>query len=125
MSISTFVKGLLMSIISAAIVYFNTVPVDYLFMGLAVVSTILVYFGKNLILVLDSTSAAGTLSFVSILSGVLLALGTGLLDAGATFLIGGTILWGVVGKLTLSILFTYISTTWLSPPKSTSKKLFA
>jgi hypothetical protein len=55
----------------------------------------------------------------------LLALGTGLLDAGATFLIGGTILWGVVGKLTLSILFTYISTTWLSPPKSTSKKLFA
>ena len=125
MTVSTFLKGMFMSIISVAVVYFSTTPIDYLFMGLAVLSAILVYLGKNLILVLNSTSPSGTLSFVNILSGLLLALGAGLLNAGASFLIDGVILWGIVGKLSLSILFTYISTTWLEPPKSQSKKLFA
>ena len=123
MTLQTFLKGLFMSIISVAVVYFSTVPVDYLFMGLAVVSAILVYIGKNAILLLNSESPSGTLSFVNILSGLLLALGVGLLDAGATFLVSGVVLWGVAGKLALSILFTYISTTWLSPPKAQSKKL--
>jgi hypothetical protein len=125
MTVSTFLKGLMMSVISVAVVYFSTVPVDYLFMLLAVISTILVYTAKNLVTVLSSTTPAGTLNFVNILSGLLLALGTGLLDAGAMFIVNGVILWGVIGKLSLSILFTYISTTWLSPPKSQSKKLFA
>jgi hypothetical protein len=117
MTVSTFLKGLMMSIISVAVVYFSTVPVDYFFMILAVVSTILVYTAKNLVNVLSSTTPAGTLNFVNVLSGLLLALGTGLLDAGVTFLVNGVVLWGVIGKLSLSILFTYISTTWLAPPK--------
>jgi hypothetical protein len=121
MTTQSFLKGLMMAVIAVVVAGFSTTPIDYLLMGLAAVSTILVYTGKNLIAVLHSDSPAGSLSLVNLISGVLVALGSGLLDAGAIFITGGTIVWLALGKVTLSILFTYLGTTWFAPPYSAKK----
>jgi hypothetical protein len=117
MNTQQFLKGLMLVVISVFITYYTAPPpTDYLMMGLAAVSAILVYGGKNLIAVFRSDSAAGTLSFINVLSGVLVALGTGLLDGAAMLIVNGVIVWSVLWKLSLSILLTYISSTWLAPP---------
>jgi hypothetical protein len=114
-----FLKGLMLVVVSVFITYYTAPPpVDYLMMGLVAVSSILVYSGKNLIAVLHSDSPAGTLSFINVLSGFLVALGTGLVDAVAMLIVNGVIVWAVLWKLSLSILLTYIATTWLAPPYS-------
>jgi hypothetical protein len=121
MTTQSFLKGLMLALIAVIVAGFSTTPIDYLLMGLAAVSTILVYTGKNLIAVLHSDSPAGSLSFINLISGVLIALGSGLLDAGAIFITGGTIVWLALGKVTLSILFTYLGTTWFAPPYTAKK----
>jgi hypothetical protein len=121
MSTQSFLKGLMMAVIAVVVAGFSTTPIDYLLMGLTAVCAILVYTGKNLIAVLHSDSPAGSLSLINLASGLLVALGSGLLDAGAIIITGGTIVWLTLGKITLSILFTYLGTTWFAPPYSTKK----
>jgi hypothetical protein len=117
MTTQQFLKGIMLVVVSVFITYYTSPPpVDYLMMGLAAVSAILVYGGKNLIAVLHSDSPAGSLSFINVLSGLLVALGTGLLDGAAMLIVNGVIVWSVLWKLSLSILLTYISSTWLAPP---------
>jgi hypothetical protein len=117
MTTQQFLKGLMLVVVSVFITYYTAPPpTDYLMMSLAAVSSILVYGGKNLIAVLHSDSPAGTLSFINVLSGFLIALGTGLVDGMAMLLVNGVIVWAVLWKLSVSILLTYITTTWLAPP---------
>jgi hypothetical protein len=119
MTTQQFLKGLMLVVVSVFITYYTAPPpVDYLMMGLVAVSSILVYGGKNLIAVLHSDSSAGALSFINVLSGFLVALGTGLVDGVAMLIVNGVIVWAVLWKLSLSILLTYITTTWLAPPYS-------
>lgn len=121
MSSQSFLKGMMMAVIAVVVAGFSTTPIDYILMGLTAVCAILVYTGKNLIEVLHSDSPAGSLSWINLVSGLLVALGSGLLDAAAIFITGGTIVWLALGKITLSILFTYLGTTWFAPPYSAKK----
>jgi hypothetical protein len=126
MTTQQFLKGLMLTIVSIFITYYTSPPpTDYLMMALAAVSAILVYGGKNLIVVLHSDSPAGTLSFINVFSGFLIALGTGLVDGAAMLIVNGTIVWAVLWKLSLSILLTYITTTWLAPPYSNKTLKFS
>jgi len=122
MTIQTFVKGLLMALISIAVTAFSTTPVDYAVLIITVISTILVYSGKNLIYIFDSETPAGKLSWINLTSGVIVAIGTGLIQSMSMFILDGAIEWLVVGNVSLSILFTYLGTTFFSGPQSLSRK---
>jgi hypothetical protein len=126
MTTQQFLKGLMLVVVSVFITYYTgPPPTDYLMMVLAAVSAILVYGGKNLIAVLHSDSPAGTLSFINVISGFMVALGTGLIDGVAMLIVNGVIVWAVLWKLSLSILLTYITTTWLAPPYSVKTLKFS
>jgi hypothetical protein len=125
MTTTQFFKGLFMAIMSIIVVAFSQTPIDYLLLTVTAVCTVLIYSGKNLIAVLHSDSPAGALSWINLLSGVLIAVGTGALESAGLFLINGIILWAVVWKVALSALFTYLGSTFFAPPYSTAKnKLF-
>ena len=109
-----------MALIAIVVTAFSTTPIDYLLMGIAAVCTILTYTGKNLIAVLRSDSPAGALSFINLLSGVLVALGTGLLTGAGQYLIGGVVVWTVLWKVVLSVTFTYLGGTFFAPPYNTT-----
>jgi hypothetical protein len=121
MSTQQFVKGLLMALISVVVVMFGTTPVDYVLAAITAVCAILTYTGKNLIPWLHSDSPVGALSFINIISGILVALGTGLLDGVTQFLLNGVIIWAVLWKVTLSVTFTYLGATLFAPPYNTTK----
>lgn len=122
MTTQQFFKGLFMAIMSIIVVAFSQTPIDCLLLAITAVCTVLIYAGKNLIAVLHSDSPAGALSLINLVSGVLLALGTGALESVGLFLINGLIIWSVVWKVVLSTLFTYLGTTFFAPPYSTEKK---
>jgi hypothetical protein len=121
MSTQQFLKGLLMALISVVVVMFGTTPVDYVLAAITAVCAILTYTGKNLIPWLHSDSPVGALSFINIISGILVALGTGLLDGVTQFLLNGVIIWAVLWKVTLSVTFTYLGATLFAPPYNTTK----
>jgi hypothetical protein len=121
MSTQQFLKGLLMALISVVVVMFGTTPVDYVLAAVTAVCAILTYTGKNLIPWLHSDSPVGALSFINIISGILVALGTGLLDGVTQFLLNGVIIWAVLWKVTLSVTFTYLGATLFAPPYNTTK----
>jgi hypothetical protein len=121
MSTQQFLKGLLMALISVVVVMFGTTPVDYVLAAITAVCAILTYTGKNLIPWLHSDSPVGALSFINIISGILVALGTGLLDGVTQFLLNGVIVWAVLWKVTLSVTFTYLGATLFAPPYNTTK----
>jgi len=111
--------------VAVILAYFTQSPIDYPMMAIAAVSSILVYAGKNLIAVLHSNSPAGSLSLINIASALLLLIGNGVIDGVAMYYIKGVILWGVLGKITISIALTYVITTWFAPPYTPVKtKLF-
>ena len=121
-----FFKGALMSLIAVAVTFFSQTPIDFLLMGVTAVCTILVYTGKNLIELLRSDSPSGSLSFINLVSALLVAIGTGALESVGLYLIEGAINWSILGKVVLSVTFTYLGGTWFAGPYSTEKKrLFA
>jgi hypothetical protein len=125
MTTQQFLKGLMMVLVSVILTYFTQTPIDYPMMAIAAVSALLVYSGKNLIAVLHSNSPAGSLSLINIISAFLILIGNGILDGVAMYLINGVILWGVLGKIVVSITLTYVAATWFAPPYSpVKKKLF-
>jgi hypothetical protein len=125
MTTQQFLKGLMMVLVSVVLTYFTQTPIDYPMMAIASVSAFLVYAGKNLIEVLHSNSPAGSLSLINIISALLILIGNGFLNGVAMYLINGVILWGVLGKIIVSITLTYVVTTWFAPPYTpVKKKLF-
>jgi hypothetical protein len=122
MTTQQFFKGLLMAIIAVVVAAFNTVPIDYLLLAVTAFCAALAYAGKNLIPWLHSDSPAGTMSFINMVSALLVALGTGILQAAGLFLIDGAIDWPTLGKVVLSVTFTYLGGTYFAPPYTTEKK---
>lgn len=125
MTSTQFLKGLMMALVAVALSYFTQNPVDYWMMAIAAVSAILVYAGKNLIFVLHSNSPSGSLSWINILSALLLLIGNGIIDGVALYYINGVLVWSVLLKMIGGIVLTYVTATWFAPPYSTIKqKLF-
>lgn len=122
MTTQQFLKGLLMALVAVLVTAFSTPPVDYILMAISAVCAILVYVGKNLVSVLHSDSPIGALSFINIISGVLIALGTGLLDGLAMYLIDGVIVWAVLWKYVVFVTLSYITSTLFAPPYNTTKR---
>lgn len=121
MTTQQFLKGLLMALVAVLVTAFSTPPVDYILMAISAVCAILVYVGKNLVSVLHSDSPVGALSFINIISGVLIALGTGLLDGLAMYLIDGVIVWAVLWKYVVFVTLSYVTSTLFAPPYNTNK----
>jgi hypothetical protein len=119
MTTQQFLKGLLMTLVALFISMWTT-TINWVLLGINVVSTILSYFGKNLIPWLHSDSPAGQLSLINIVSGICVALGTGLLDGLGQYFITGQIVWLALGKLVLSITFTYLGGTAFLPAYNTT-----
>ena len=121
MTTQQFLKGLLMALVAVLVTAFSTPPVDYILMAISAVCAILVYVGKNLVSVLHSDSPVGALSLINIISGVLIALGTGLLDGLAMYLIDGVIVWAVLWKYVVFVTLSYVTSTLFAPPYNTNK----
>jgi undecaprenyl pyrophosphate phosphatase UppP len=124
MTAQTFFKGLGMVLVGILITYFSTTPIDFVMMAIAAISAILVYTGKNLIAVLNSTSPATSLNWVNVVSGLLIALGTAILNYVAQYLIESTIDWTLLTKMVVGVTLTYLGSVFFSPPSRESKKLF-
>lgn len=120
MTTQQFFKGLLMVVMGAVVTAFTTTPINYALLVATVVSVALVYTGKNLVSALQSTTPPGTLNVINIISGFLVALGTGIIDSFTMYFVDGVVIWSAVWKISLSIFLTYISTTWLAPPYNTN-----
>jgi hypothetical protein len=119
MNTQQFFKGLLMALVAVLVTAVSTTPINWILIVVTTIAVILTYVGKNLITVLHSNSPVGALSWINALSGVLVALGTGLLDGFTTYFVTGAILWPVVWKLVISITLTYFGTTFFAPPYNT------
>ena len=123
MNTQQFWKGLLMAVIAAAVSVFS-IPINLALVIVNIVSAILVYAGKNLIPVLHSNSPVGELSLVNIISGVLVAIGTGIVSGFGQFFFAGGVHWAILGTLVLTQLVAYFQTTkWLPPYNATTLKL--
>ena len=110
-----------MALIAVLVTAFSTPPVDYVLMAITAVSAVLVYVGKNLIAVLHSDSPVGALNFINIISGVIIALGTGLIDGLAMYFIDGVIVWVVLWKYVVFVTLSYLTATLFAPPYNTNK----
>jgi hypothetical protein len=121
MTTQQFLKGLLMALIAVLVTAFTTPPVDYILMAVSAISAILVYVGKNLISVLHSNSPVGALSFINIISGLIIALGTAILDGFAMYFIDGVVVWLVLGKYVVFVTLSYLTATLFAPPYNTTK----
>jgi len=123
-----FFKGLAMALVSVVVAAFSTTPIDLLLLAVTAFCTILTYAGKNLIpwfQFLHSDSPAGSLSLVNFVSGVLVALGTGVFQYAGQYILEGAIDWSLLLKVVLSVFFTYLGSTWFAPVHSEMKiKLF-
>ena len=106
-----FLKGLLMTLAGVFVVAFDTTPIVWTVLAITLIGTALVYTGKNAILFLKSTGPAGTLNWINILSALLIAIGSALVQAVATIVTNGVISWTELGKVVLAVTFTYLSTT--------------
>lgn len=118
MTVQQFWKGLLMLIASIALTAFGQVPLDWSLLFIAFTSSILGYVGKNIVFIIDTTSA-----WNKVVSGLLVALGTGIVEAGGLIAFEGKIIWLVFFKVVGSVLLTYIVTTFLAPPAAQSKQI--
>jgi len=124
MSTQQFLKGLIMALVAVVVAAFSTTPIDFLLLGVTAICAVLTYTGKNLIPWLHSDSPVGSLSFINIASGILVAVGTGALEAVALYLVEGAIIWSVLWKVVLSVTFTYLGTTLFAPPYNTGTVKF-
>ena len=121
MTTQQFLKGLVMALMAVLVTAFTSPPVDYILLAVSAISAVLVYVGKNLIAVLRSDSPIGALSWINLLSGVLIALGTGLLDGFAMYIIDGVVVWAVLWKYVVFVTLSYLTATLFAPPYNTTK----
>lgn len=117
MTVQQFWKGLLMLIASIALTSFGQVPLDWSLLFIAGISSILGYVGKNIVFI------SGTSTWAKIVSGLLVALGTGIVEASGLIAVEGKIIWLVFFKVVGGVLLTYIVTTFLAPPAIQSPKI--
>jgi hypothetical protein len=115
-----FVKGLLMTLAAVLVAAFNTTPIVWSIVIITLIGTAVIYTGKNAILFLKSDSKPGTLTLVNALSALFIAVGTGVIQAVASIAGTGIIDWSLLGKVVLSVTFTYLGSTFFAG-KNTEK----
>jgi hypothetical protein len=113
-----FWKGLAMVIVSLVLTALSQVPLDGALLFVTAVSAILGYVGKNLIFAFATTTV-----LAKIVSGALVALGTGITESVGLILVEHKIIWLVFLKVVGSILLTYIGVSLLAPPSAESKQI--
>lgn len=125
MTVQTFVKGLLMALIAITVTFFSQTPIQWGLMTLTAIATVIAYLGKNLIFVFSSDGESGPneLTWLNILSALLVAIATGITESAVMLIIDQKIVWLTLGKVVLGVTFSYIGSTFFSAPKSQSKKL--
>jgi hypothetical protein len=119
-----FFKGLFMLLFGIIVSQIGQTPIDWAFMGIAVVAALLPYLGKNFFLVfLTSQTGPEGVSWQNVVSGVIIAVGTGLTEYFGQIVINHAIVWPVLWHTVIGITLTYITTTFFSPPNNQSPKL--
>ena len=113
-----FWKGLFMAAFGVLAASLSTQPIVWAVVGITILGTILTYVGKNAITALQSTTGPGTLSFVNIISGVLIALGSGITEAVATLVTAGHVQWLVLGKIVITVTMSYLTATFFAGPNT-------
>ena len=116
-----FWKGLMMALVGIIVTAFSTMPISWPVVIVTLIGTTLVYFGTNKIIPLQPISLPSTLTFRDVVHGLLIAIGTGILNSIALIIIDERIVWVTLGKITLSIFFTYLGSTLFGGPYSTKK----
>ncbi len=116
-----FLKGLGMAIVGVLVTFFVSTPINWLLMAVTAVCAILTYAGKNLIPWLHSDSLPGQFSLINIVSALLIALGSGILESVGLFLVNGVIDFAILGKVVMSLTLTYFGATVFAPPYTTTK----
>jgi hypothetical protein len=124
MTTQQFLKGLLMAIIGVAVTVLSTTPIDVAVLIITLIGNILLYVGKNSIVFLRSDSAPNMVSWVNIISAIIILIGNGLVDSIAQWAINGVIQWGPMLKFAASVTFTYFGTTVFAGLYSTLKTKF-
>jgi membrane protein implicated in regulation of membrane protease activity len=111
-----------MAIISAVVALLSQDPIVWSVVIVTIIGTILVYSGKNLFI--KSDSSEGTLNLKDLLSALLILIGTAIIDAVAQLVINDAINWGLMLKIVLSTIFTYLGTTIFTgqPKKAIARK---
>ena len=116
---STFSKGLIMTIVAllASVISQNGLPHDatgWEILGITSVGTILLYIGKNA--VFPSTTVAGSLSWADILSGLFMALSSGVSGWVATLVTGTAINWHSLITVMITTVVGYLAKTFMQTP---------
>jgi len=125
MTVQTFFKGLFMTLIAIGVTFFSQTPVQWALLAVTAIATVLAYLGKNLIFVAssDQTSGPNELTWLNMLSALLVAISVAITESAAMLIIDGQIIWLTLGKVVLGVVFSYIGSTFFSSPKSQSKLL--
>jgi Na+/H+ antiporter NhaA len=118
-----FWKGLFMLVISMIMTAFGQPQVNYVLIAIAMVAAVLPYVGKNFFVFFTSTTGPSDFSWINVLSGVLIAVGTGLTDYAGQYFIEGVVIWSVLWRAVIGTTLTYVVATFFSPPNSQSQKL--
>jgi hypothetical protein len=118
MTTQQFWKGFFMTLVGVVITALTNGTVVWAIVGLTLISTVLIYFGKNLIVIWHSTSPVGTLNLANILSAVFILVGQALAEMAITAATLGAVDWLLVAKVSLSVTIAYINVTLLGGPYS-------
>jgi hypothetical protein len=118
MTVQQFWKGLAMLLVSLALTTFNQVPMDWALFFVGGISSLFGYVGKNIVFIINTTSA-----WAKIVSGLLVAVGSGISESLGMIAVSGHVIWPVFFKVVGGILLTYIVTTFLAPPSAQSKQI--
>lgn len=116
-----FFKGLFIAVMTALSSALTTGQDMLATMTIALISSALVYTGKNLLMIWPSNSPAGSISGVNILSGIVLAIGTGLTDALGQIIVDHKVVWLIAGKIALASMFTYLGATFFASEHNETK----
>jgi hypothetical protein len=116
-----FWKNLLMTIVGVIFAAFTTTPINFAFMIVTLIGTILVYVGTNAIVPLRPISIPSTVTSRDVVHALLILIGNGILESIGLIITGTTfaeIHWLVLLKISASIAFTYLGSTFFAGPYS-------
>jgi len=103
----SIIKGFALALIGAAIPLLTANPIIWGVVLLTLLGTALVYFGKNAIPVLRSTSPSDSFSAINFVSALLIGGGTALVSGAATFIVNGHIDWNLVWQTMIAVSGSY------------------
>lgn len=121
MSVQEFFKGLLMVLMAIVVSAFSQPPIDWGTTTVMLIGTALVYIGKNIFL--QSESPSGWLDWRDLVSGLIIAIGTGLTSYVAQIVTETVINWTTVWHVALSVALTYLAGTFFTPERVKQKGL--